>query len=195
MKRRQFIRSAMIAGIASSSVGRALASGSPLPRTPRDFEGPYYPVGDRNRTNDLVTGAPRDKVLHFRGRVVDVNGNPISRGLVDIWQADTLGRYQHPSDPSTGERWDEFLYWGETPTTADGHFEFRTYMPGAYARRPAHIHYKIWHQRQHRLTSQVYFKQTGGARGASRNAAKADLQTVTLQPEGDDLSCFLRIVV
>ena len=195
MKRRQFLRSAVIAGLATTSVGRALAAPASLPRTPRDFEGPYYPVGERNRTNDLVTGKPREKVLHFRGRVVDVNGNPISRGLVDIWQADTLGRYQHPRDSTKGERWDEFLYWGETPTSADGDFEFRTYLPGAYGRRPAHIHYKIWHQRQHLLTSQMYFRQTGGTRGASRNASKADLQTVELKTEGDELSCYLQIVV
>ena len=92
MKRRQFMRSAMIAGLAATPVGRALAAQAPLARTPRDYEGPYYPVGDRNRTNDLVTGKPRDQVLHFRGRVVDADGKPLARALVDIWQADPLGR-------------------------------------------------------------------------------------------------------
>lgn len=195
MKRRQFIRSAMIVGLASTPVGRTLAAQTPLPRTPRDYEGPYYPIDGRNRSNDLIAGNPRDQVLHFRGRVVDADGGPIAGGLVDIWQADPLGRYKHPRDPSSGERWEEFLYWGETLTNVDGEFEFRTYLPGAYNRRPAHIHYKIWHQRRHLLTSQMYFEQTGGTRGASRNAAKADLQTVTLRPEGDELSCYLQVVV
>ena len=195
MKRRQLLKSALYMGLASTAAGRTLAAQTPLARTPRDYEGPYYPVGDRHRTNDLVVGEPRDQVLYFRGRVVDIHGKPIVGGLVDIWQADSKGRYKHPRDKTAGERWDEFLYWAETPTDANGEFEFRTYLPGAYARRPAHIHYKVWRKRQHLLTSQVYFKQTGGTRGASRNASKADLQTVALISAGEDLSCSLQIVV
>ena len=195
MKRRQLLKSAVYVGLASTTAGRALASQTPLTRTPRDFEGPFYPVGDRHKTNDLIVGEPRDKLLFFRGRVVDINGKRLAGCLVDMWQADTKGRYKHPSDKTEGDRWDEFLYWGEAFTDTNGEFEFRTYMPGAYARRPAHIHYKVWRQLRPLLTSQVYFKQTGGTRGASRNAAKADLQTVSLIPEGEDLSCTLQIVV
>ena len=195
MKRRQLLKSAVYVGLASTAAGRALGSQTPLPRTPRDYEGPYYPVGDRNRTNALVVGDPRDRVLFFRGRVIDVHGEPIVGGVVDIWQADTKGRYKHPRDNSPGERWEEFLYWGESPTGTNGEFEFRTYLPGAYNRRPAHIHYKVWHQRRRLLTSQVYFNETGGTRGASRNSSKADLQTVSLVPDGEDLSCTLQIVV
>ena len=193
MRRRDFVRTSMMAGLAALPLSRALAT--PLPRTPRDYEGPYYPVDGRNRSNDLVVGTPREQLLHFRGRVVDTDGSPIAHGLVDIWQADPLGRYKHPRDSSAGERWDEFLYWGEATTTVDGEFEFRTYLPGDYGRRPAHIHYKIWHNRQRLLTSQMYFEQTGGTRGASRFASGSDLQTVSLQPEGDDVSCFLQVVV
>ena len=195
VKRRRLLKSALYVGLASTAAGRALASEASLPRTPRDYEGPYYPVGDRHKTNNLVVGKPRDQLLFFRGRVVDVYGEPVVGCLVDIWQADSKGRYQHPRDTTPGERWDEFLYWGEMLTGANGEFEFRTYVPGPYNRRPAHIHYKIWRQRRPLLTSQVYFRQTGGTRGASRNAAKADLQTVALLPDGDDLSCSLRIVV
>lgn len=195
MKRREFVRSSMMASLAAMPFARALAAGESLPPTPRDYEGPYYPVGDRNRTNDLIGGEARQQVLHFRGRVVDIGGRPLARALVDIWQADPLGRYKHPRDRTPGERWDEFLYWGESFTSVDGTFEFRTYVPGDYGNRPAHIHYKIWKDRRRLLTSQLYFEQTGGARGASRNPASADLQTASLEAEGDALSCFLQVVV
>ena len=195
MKRREFVRSSMMASLAAMPFTQALAAGETLPPTPRDYEGPYYPVGDRNRTNDLIVGEPRQQTLMFRGRVVDVDGRPLARALVDIWQADSSGRYKHPRDQTAGERWDEFLYWGETSTGVDGSFEFRTYLPGDYGNRPAHIHFKVWRDRQRLLTSQMYFEQTGGARGASRNAAAAELQTVSLKDEGDDLSCYLQVVV
>lgn len=195
MKRREFVRTSMFASLAAMPITRALAAGETLPLTPRDYEGPYYPVGDRNRTNDLIDGDARRDILMFRGRVVVTDGRPIARALVDVWQADSLGRYKHPRDRTPGERWNDFLYWGETWTGVEGDFEFRTYVPGDYGNRPAHIHFKIWKDRQRLLTSQVYFKQTGGARGASRNPSSADLQTVSLEPEGDAFSCYLQVVV
>ncbi len=195
MKRRDFVRSSMAASLAALPFTRAFSADSALRPTPRDYEGPYYPVGDRNRTNDLILGEARQQTLMFRGRVVDVDGRPLARALVDIWQADPLGRYKHPRDRSSGERWDDFLYWGESWTSVEGNFEFRTYVPGDYGNRPAHIHFKVWKDRQRLLTSQLYFEQTGGARGASRNPSSSELQTASLEPEGDALSCFLQVVV
>ena len=195
MKRRRFLKSAIIAGLAPAAASRGFAADKPLQLTPRDYEGPYYPVGERHRTADLVIGQPRDRILRFRGQVVNADGSPIAHGLVDMWQADPLGRYKHPRDRSAGERWSEFLYWAETPTDRDGRFEFRTYLPAAYNRRPAHIHYKVWHERRHLLTSQMYFEQTGGTRGASRSSANTSLQTVSINTEMEEYSCFLRVVV
>ena len=195
MKRRDFVNSAIVTGLASTPLGNAIASQGTLPRTPGDYEGPYYPVGERHRTTDLLVGEPRETVLHFRGEVVDVHGDPHAGVLVDIWHADPLGRYDHPRDRSPGERWEEFLYWGEAATDNDGKFEFRTYVPGEYGRRPAHIHYKVWRDRTHLLTSQVYFSQLGGARDAARSKSNSDLQTVDLEPSGNAVSCHLRVVI
>ena len=195
MKRRAFLHSAVATSLAASPLAAALASGQSLPRTPRDHEGPFYPVAGRNRTNDLVIGEPREPVLHLRGRVLTTDGAPVTRGLVDIWHTDPLGRYKHPRDPSPGDRWNDFLYWGEAITDTAGRFEFRTYVPGAYNRRPSHIHYKVWHNRRRLLTSQIYFRQTGGTRGASRDTSKAELQTVDLVPDGDTLRCYVQVVI
>jgi protocatechuate 3,4-dioxygenase beta subunit len=196
MKRRRFVQTSVAAGLAASPLGRVLGEEELLPRTPSDFEGPYYPVGPRNRSNDLVLAEPREKVLHLRGRVVDVRGNPLHAALVDIWHTDPLGRYRHPRDRSAGERWDDFLYWGEATTDADGRFSFRTYVPGAYEPRPAHIHYKVWEDRTELLTSQIYFAELGGTRGKSRLPERSSLQTVRLEPLGDaSLQAVLQIVI
>lgn len=196
MKRRQFVQSTVATGLVASPLGRLLGAEKTLRRTPRDYEGPYYPVGSRNRTNDLIVAAPRQEVLHLHGRVVDVQGNPLSDAVVDLWQTDPLGRYKHPRDRSAGERWPDFLYWGETTTDSGGEFRFRTYVPGAYAPRPAHIHYKVWQNRTELLTSQIYFAELGGAKGASRMPEQSELQTVRLQPTADSaVNASLQIVV
>ncbi len=195
MHRRIFIKRTLAAGIAAVPAARLLASTEMLPKTPPDFEGPFYPVGPRNRVSDLILGEPRDEVLEFSGVVVNVHGDPLPGALVGIWQTDRLGRYQHPRDTSPGERWDDFLYWGESVTRNNGAFEFRTYVPAGYGRRPPHIHYKVWRERQHLLTSQVYFREFGGARGASRFPDRSALQTVALEHTNGGVAAMFRIVV
>lgn len=195
MKRRHFLQTTTAATLAVSPVAFLLADTGELPRTPRDYEGPFYPVGPRNHTSDLIRGEPRQPTLSFSGKVLAPDGSPMPAARVEIWQTDPLGRYKHPRDPNDGERWADFLYWGEAQTDDDGRFGFRTYVPGAYGRRPAHIHYKVWQDGKRLLTSQAYFRETGGTRGASRDPSQSDLQTVSLESGRDGLSSFLRVVI
>ena len=196
MKRRQLLQSAVAAGL----FGPAALLAAPekrLPATPRDYAGPYYPAGARNRTNDLIIGQPRSDVLDLQGNVLDELGAPRVGVLVDIWQADPEGRYKHPRDASPGKRWEEFLYWGEAVTDSDGRFRFRTYVPGEYAARPAeHIHYKVWSSRRLLLTSQIYFEELGGPQGLAQSDSAASLQTVSLHRVDDTgLQANVSIVV
>lgn len=196
MKRRQLIQTAVATGLLWPAALLPAPDGR-LARTPGDYAGPFYPVGARNRTNDLITGPPRSDVLDLRGRVFDEFAAPRAGVLIDIWQADPEGRYKHPGDATPGERRQEFLYWGEAITDKDGRFRFRTYVPGEYAARPAeHIHYKVWAHRQLLLTSQIYFEELGGARGLARSDAAATLQTVNLHRVGEaKLQADVSIVV
>ena len=92
MKRRRFVQSTVAAGLIASPIAQALADGQKLDKTPGDFEGPFYPEGSRNKSNDFILGAPRSKVLHFRGQVVDVQGHAKPGALVDIWHTGILLR-------------------------------------------------------------------------------------------------------
>lgn len=196
MNRRLFIRAVIATGVFANTWSAARADGGMLARTPRDYEGPYYPVGNRNQTNDLIVGDARDRVLKFSGQIVNTRGEPLANSLFDFWQADPLGRYRHPRDRSPGERWDDFLYWGEAMTDSEGKFEFRTYVPGDYGTRPPHIHFKVWSENKALLTSQMYFAELGGARGASRSRDANKRQTVNLHDDGgDSVKASLQIVV
>ena len=194
MNRRKLVQSAVTVGLLS---GIPAVAGTELPRTPRDYTGPFYPKGPRNRKNDLIVGEPQAEVLHLGGRVLASDGSPLPGVLVDIWQADPNGRYKHPRDRGQDSLMEGFLYWGESPTDAEARFRFRTYVPGRYSARPAqHIHYKVWRDRTELLTSQIYFDELGGARGLARSDKAASLQTVSLERLDDDnVAAELEIVI
>ena len=194
MNRRKLVQTALAAGVLAGTLPLTAAE---LPRMPRDFTGPFYPRGSRNRTNNLIVGEARADVLSLTGRVLTPNGAPYAGALVDIWQADPEGRYKHPRDRGQGKLLDEFLYWGEAVTDSDGGFAFRTYVPGRYAARPAqHIHYKVWSNRQEVLTSQIYFDELGGAKGFARSDEAAALQTVNLErSDEDNVTAAIDIVI
>ncbi len=183
MNRRKVLQSAASAGVLAAV---PVAAGAERPRTPRDFTGPFYPRGPRIGASDLIVGEPKADVLHLRGHVLAPDGRPHPGVLVDIWQADPQGRYKHPRDSGQDSLTAEFLYWGETTTDAEARFEFRTYVPGRYAARPAqHVHYKVWDGEQELLTSQIYFAELGGTRGLARSDEAAALQTVNLRSAAD----------
>lgn len=195
MKRRAFVASTVGTGLMLSPLG-AIVAAPALSKTPADYEGPYYPLGKRHRSNDLILGPARSDILNITGRLVTTENRGLSKHRVEIWQTDSLGRYRHPRDRKGGERWKDFLYWGESISNSEGSFSFRTYLPGAYGRRPAHIHYKIWNGDTLLLISQLYFRQTGGTQGASKQPQLRDLQTASLSLVKENLyECPLRIVI
>lgn len=178
MNRRNLVQSTIAFGfLASTSPGFA----TELPKTPRDYTGPFYPRGPRNQTNDLILGSPIDDVLQLRGRILTPKGTPYVNAIFNTWQADPNGRYKHPRDEEQDQLLDDFLYWGEATSDSDGRFTLRTYVPGSYAARPArHIHYKVFLDDEELLTSQIYFEELGGTGGLSRSSQDAQLQTVKL---------------
>lgn len=71
----------------------------------------------------------------------------------------------HPRDPDTNQRDQNFQFYGEAVTAADGSYSFRTIVPGRYEPRPQHIHVKVKLNGQEMLTTQFYFSQSAGDSG------------------------------
>jgi protocatechuate 3,4-dioxygenase alpha subunit len=65
------------------------------------------------------------------GRMFDGAGDPIPDGLVETWQADPDGRFNHPDDPRGSQRYAGFRGFGRCPTDKEGNFTIRTVKPGA----------------------------------------------------------------
>lgn len=97
------------------------------------------------------------EALILYGQVVDVQGNAIPDAVVEIWQTDASGVYDHPQDPGTNNRDMTFQFFGQASTNENGWYAFRTIMPGRYEPRPRHIHFKVKQNENTLLTSQFYF--------------------------------------
>lgn len=183
--------------LAISMVPSPSAAHAPLPRTPQDYMGPFYPIGKRNRFSNLIMGDATGDLLNLQGQLLQTTGHAVVSGLIEIWQTDPEGRYDHPRSGSRDSLRNEFLYYGETTSDRHGRFSFRTYVPGAYESRPApHIHYRVWTNRQLRLTSQLYFHELGGPGRWSRSRKAGTLQTASLtEIEPGRFSCQITIVI
>ncbi|MBR0669729.1 dioxygenase family protein [Neoroseomonas soli] len=150
----------------------ALAAGGlvlPLPAlaqmraaTPAQTRGPFYPVAFPPDTDaDLVRvrGAAAEAmgiVAHLRGRITDTAGEPIPGALVEIWQCDANGRYNHPRAPETRLFDGNFQGYGRVVADARGAYAFRTLRPAPYPGRTPHIHVQVTRPGGAVLVTQFY---------------------------------------
>ena len=101
------------------------------------------------------------QLIWVTGKVCDEDGSPIQGAVLEIWQANSSGRYAHPND-DTGEPLDpDFDGFAVLTTGADGRYAFKTVRPKAYRVsadrwRPAHIHFSVTGKTE-RLVTQMYF--------------------------------------
>ena len=110
-------------------------------------------------------GAPLGERIIVSGRILDANNRPVPNTLVEVWQANSAGRYAHDRDRHDAPLDPNFSGVGRTVTDAQGNYRFVTIKPGAYpwrnhdnAWRPAHIHFSLFGRAfTQRLITQMYF--------------------------------------
>jgi protocatechuate 3,4-dioxygenase, alpha subunit len=94
--------------------------------------GPYLHIGLDWLTirNIAPRGVPGERVT-LQGRLLDGDGVPVNDGLIEIWQANSRGKYAHPLDAQKKKLDRRFRGFGRIPTDARGAFRFTTIKPGA----------------------------------------------------------------
>ena len=204
MKRKNFTFGFVVLLIAILSLAAGVSAARDMyEKTPSDYEGPFYPViRQQDEDNDLTHVAgqsepARGDVLNLSGVVSNTRGEPQKGVIVEIWQTDPSGRYKDARDNTPGERDPNFQYWGKATTAEDGTFFFKTLVPGGYAPRPVHIHYKIWVDGKVRLTSQIYFRNHPDRSESTPAELPAyNLQTIDLQSvRPNEFKGFFHIVI
>jgi protocatechuate 3,4-dioxygenase beta subunit len=185
-KKTTLSRRALLTAGAGLAVGTGAMAGA-LGVTPANPEGPFYPKHKQADTDADLTliegheGRATGETIRVTGRVLDEDGEPIAGAVVDVWQANSYGRYHHEDDPATAPLDPDFQGWAVMKTDADGRYAFTTIKPGAYRvggdwTRPPHIHFRVSRRGYHELTTQMYFA------GEELNERDRLLQSV---PEAD----------
>jgi len=155
-KRQEFILLSDTLGV--SMVVDLINHRKPEGATESTVFGPFH----RDGAPELPAGgniAPRDTAgmpAVITGRVLDLNGQPIAGARLDVWQADSSGRYDSQYADSS-----ELHMRGRFRTGADGRYVVRTVRPVYYAIptdgpvgrmlratnrhpwRPAHVHFVV----------------------------------------------------
>src|ERR671931_2496845 len=102
-----------------------------LRQTPSQTVGPFFSTAlIREGWNDLAARGAVGQALSIAGRVLDGDGAPVPDALLEIWQANAAGRYDHPDDARDIPRDPHFSGFGRAGTEAHGRFGFRTIKPG-----------------------------------------------------------------
>jgi protocatechuate 3,4-dioxygenase alpha subunit len=133
--------------------------------TPSQTIGPFFhrALLHEGWNDPAARGAAGERVA-IEGRVLDGDGAPVSDAMIETWQANVAGRYDHPEDRNESKPLDpNFHGFGRAATGPDGRFRLRTIKPGAVAGtgdapQAPHINVSIFARGLlKRLVTRIYF--------------------------------------
>lgn len=129
--------------------------------------GPYFKIGlETFYRNNLTNPQTPGRIIEVAGTVFDADRVPVPDAVLELWQADSFGRYM--IQPQTKPFEDAFVGFGRVPTNEAGRFHFRTVKPGAAeangpARQAPHILVSIFMRGLlYRLITRIYFSDEAG---------------------------------
>jgi protocatechuate 3,4-dioxygenase alpha subunit len=145
--------------------------------TPSQTVGPFLSLGLTWLEGHLVVPQGTRGAIRISGVVTDGAGAPVADGLVETWQADADGRFDHPDDPR-GASGSGFRGFGRCATDGEGRFEILTVKPGAIGDGQApHIDVTVLARGLlDRVVTRIYFPD-------ERAANAADPLLASLPPE------------
>lgn len=134
--------------------------------TPSQTVGPFFHFSLTTKAasvTDLAGEAAQGEHITIEGAIIDGEGAPLPDAMVEIWQANTAGRYASSADPQDKPIDPAFSGFGRCETDAGGRFRFRTIKPGAVpgrgnALQAPHINVSIFARGLLRqLVTRIYF--------------------------------------
>jgi protocatechuate 3,4-dioxygenase, alpha subunit len=190
---------------------------SELGLTPSQTVGPYFSFGLTEPWEDREDAVAPDHAdaIEVFGHVLDGRGEPLPDAMIETWQADPHGRFDHPDDPRGAQPFEGFRGFGRSGTDDEGRWRVRTLKPG---RVPAadgetlqapHLLVTVMARGMlQRLVTRIYFCDEGPANAEDRvlGSLPADArETLIAQPvdgrgyrfdihlQGDDETAFFAL--
>jgi protocatechuate 3,4-dioxygenase alpha subunit len=96
--------------------------------TPSQTIGPFFSHALPWSDGPFVVPEGTPGAIWLRGTVTDGAGEPVTDALIEIWQADPDGRFDHPDDPRGAVG--GFRGFGRCPTDQTGSWAILTRKPG-----------------------------------------------------------------
>jgi protocatechuate 3,4-dioxygenase beta subunit len=139
-----------------------------IPQTMTELAGPQFSADKFPPTDNIAVNNGKEALgerIIVEGRVLDEDGRPVPHTMLEIWQANAAGRYNHERDQHDAPLDPDFLGIGRVFTDENGGYRFISIKPGAYpwgnhanAWRPNHIHFSLFGAGYAtRLITQMYF--------------------------------------
>lgn len=133
--------------------------------TPSQTAGPYFHLGMTETRSVRCIAGPQAKGerVWLACRVFDGVGSPVDDAVIEIWQADAEGKYNHPDDGQDKSVDSAWFGFGRMATAEDGSCEFETIKPGRVpgagnVLQAAHLNLAIFARgRLKQLYTRIYF--------------------------------------
>ncbi len=104
-----------------------------LPLTSSQTVGPFFGpalLREDALRNVLIQPDTVGERIRIEGRVLDGDGLAVPDAMVEIWQANAYGRYNHSADKGPAQLDQTFWGFGRSGTTEEGNYWFETIKPG-----------------------------------------------------------------
>jgi protocatechuate 3,4-dioxygenase, alpha subunit len=103
-----------------------------LAPTPSQTVGPYFHLGciETGAVSRIAGTNAKGERVRLICQVIDGEGVPVDDAMVEIWQADSEGRYNHPMDENANSADPHGIGFGRLATDTNGFCIFETIKPG-----------------------------------------------------------------
>ena len=130
-----------------------------LRETASQTAGPYVHIGlapkeagfdifEQNFSSAVAGPGTRGERIRIEGRVIDGSGTPVRDVLLELWQANAGGKYNHPADRQKKPLDESFRGWGRACSDfTTGVWTFDTVKPGSVEGRGGRVmapHVSLW---------------------------------------------------
>ncbi len=155
-----------------------------MKQTASQTVGPYFRIG-------LIYGKPQNNLwqeqtkgqrILITGQVLDGDNKPITDALVEIWQPDVNGIFNHPSDPLHEQADPHFRGFGRAETRKKGIYTFKTIKPGSRNEQAPYVNVHVFSRGLliHAMTRIYFSDESANANDPVLNSVTEDRRSTLL---------------